>query len=106
MNIGWIKIIFATVFEMAWITGLKYAELPWEWAVTGVSILGSSYCLITAGNTLPVGTAYSVFVGLSAVGTVAIEFFGFSILPTITELILITILICGVIGLKLINEQR
>ena len=66
MNIGWLKIIGATLFELVWVTGLKYAELPWQWGVTALSILGSSYCLITAGNTLPVGTAYSVFVGLSA----------------------------------------
>ena len=68
MNIGWIKILGATFFELMWITGLKYAELPWEWAATCLSIMGSSYCLITAGNTLPVGTAYSVFVGLSSGG--------------------------------------
>ena len=33
MNIGWIKIIGATIFELMWVTGLKYAELPLEWAV-------------------------------------------------------------------------
>ena len=76
MNIGWLKIIGATLFELVWVTGLKYAELPWQWGVTALSILGSSYCLITAGNTLPVGTAYSVFVGLSAIGTILVEFLG------------------------------
>ena len=42
MNIGWVKILGATFFELMWITGLKYAELPWEWAVTCLSIMGSS----------------------------------------------------------------
>ena len=28
MNIGWLKIIGATLFELVWVTGLKYAELP------------------------------------------------------------------------------
>ena len=50
MNIGWLKIIGATLFELVWVTGLKYAELPWQWGVTALSILGSSYCLITAGT--------------------------------------------------------
>ena len=89
MNIGWLKIIGATLFELVWVTGLKYAELPWQWGVTALSILGSSYCLITAGNTLPVGTAYSVFVGLSAIGTILVEFLGFGIFPSFWQLLFI-----------------
>lgn len=105
MNIGWLKIIGATLFELMWVTGLKYAELPWQWGVTALSILGSSYCLITAGNTLPVGTAYSVFVGLSAIGTILVEFLGFGIFPSFWQLLFMIILILGVIGLKLLNEK-
>lgn len=105
MNIGWLKILGATLFELMWITGLKYAQLPIEWLFTGLSILGSSYCLITAGNTLPVGTAYSVFVGLSAIGTIVVEFLGFGILPSFWQLLFMFILIMGVIGLKLLNEK-
>lgn len=105
MNIGWLKIIGATLFELVWVTGLKYAELPWQCGVTALSILGSSYCLITAGNTLPVGTAYSVFVGLSAIGTILVEFLGLGIFPSFWQLLFIIILILGVIGLKLLNEK-
>ena len=97
MNIGWVKILGATFFELMWIT--------WEWAVTCLSIMGSSYCLITAGNTLPVGTAYSVFVGLSSIGTILVEFLGFGILPSFWQLVFMVTLIVGVIGLKLLNEQ-
>ena len=46
MNIGWVKILGATFFELMWITGLKYAELPWEWAVTCLSIMGSSTLIV------------------------------------------------------------
>ena len=97
MNIGWIKIIGATFFELIWVTGLKYAVLPVEWAITILAILGSSYCLITAGNTLPVG--------LSAIGTILVEFLGFGIFPSFWQLLFIIILILGVIGLKLLNEK-
>lgn len=105
MNIGWLKILGATLFELMWVTGLKYANSPVEWIITALSIMGSSYCLITAGNTLPVGTAYSVFVGLSAVGTILVEFLGFGILPSLWQLVFIFILILGVIGLKLLDEK-
>ena len=106
MNIGWMKIFGAVIFELAWVTGLKYAQLPWEWGLTALSVAGSSYCLITAGNTLPVGTAYSVFVGLSSVGTVALEYFAFGVQPSFMQLVFIAVLIAGVIGLRLLNEKR
>ncbi len=106
MNIGWVKIFLAVIFELAWVTGLKYANLPWEWAITAASLVGSSYCLITAGNTLPVGTAYSVFVGLGSVGTILVELLAFNVVPSFLQVIFIVILIAGVIGLKLLNEKR
>lgn len=106
MNIGWIKIIAAALFELVWVTGLKYATTPLEWIVSISMVAGSTYCLLTAGNTLPVGTAYSVFVGLSAVGTVAVEYFGFGVKPSFLQLLFIAVLIAGVIGLKLLNEKK
>lgn len=106
MNSGWLRVIGAAVSELLWVTGLKYAALPWEWAATLAALCGSTYCLITAGNTLPVGTAYSVFVGLSSVGTVAVEYFVFGVTPSAIQLILIAVLMAGVIGLKLLNEKR
>lgn len=106
MNVGWLKILAAVVCELMWVTGLKYANLPWEWGVTALSLVGSSYFLITAGNTLPVGTAYSVFVGLGSVGTILIELLAFNVVPSFLQVVFIAILISGIIGLKLLNEQK
>lgn len=106
MNIGWIKIFVAVVFELVWITGLKYAATAWAWSITGGALICSSYCLITAGNTLPVGTAYSVFVGLSALGTIAIESLFFHVHLSMIKMVLIFILLLGIIGLKLVTKQE
>ena len=106
MNIGWLKILLAVICELIWVTGLKYANLPWEWGATGLSLIGSSYFLITAGNTLPVGTAYSVFVGLGSLGTILIESLVFHVIPSFWQIVFIVILVAGIIGLKLLNEQR
>ncbi len=106
MNIGWIKIIIAAFFELGWITGLKYAHLPWEWVLTILSLTCSSYCLITAGETLPVGTAYSVFVGMSALGTILIEFLCFHTVLSSVKLLLISCLLIGIIGLKLVTDNN
>lgn len=106
MNIGWLRIIAAVFFEMIWVTGLKYATLPWEWLVTGCSLCGSTYFLLKSGDTLPVGTAYSVFVGLGALATILIEALGFGVWPSMAQCIFIVILISGIIGLKLLNESK
>lgn len=104
MNIGWIKIILAVICELIWVTGLKYADLPWEWAFVAIALCAGTYFLITAANTLPVGTAYSVFVGLGSLGTILVELLVFDIVPSFTQIIFIAVLISGVIGLKLLNE--
>ncbi len=106
MNIGWIKIIVAVVFELIWVTGLKYAASVFAWGATGVALTISSYCLITTGNTLPVGTAYSVFVGLSALGTIAVESLFFHTHLSLIKLVLIFILLVGIIGLKLVTKEE
>lgn len=106
MNIGWLKILGATIGELVWVTGLKYASTPLEWLATLLAVTCSTYCLLTAMKTLPVGTAYSVFVGLSAVGTIAIEAIFFSVYPSTIQIIFIIVLISGVIGLRLLNEVK
>lgn len=106
MNIGWLKILGATIGELVWVTGLKYAATPIEWLATLLAVTCSTYCLLTAMRTLPVGTAYSVFVGLSAVGTIAIEAVFFNVFPSTIQIIFIIILISGVIGLRLLNETN
>lgn len=77
MQIGWLKVLAAAALEIIWITGLKYAAGPAEWCGTIIAWALCTYCFITASDTLPVGTAYCVFTGLGALGTVLVEVFYF-----------------------------
>lgn len=104
MNLGWMKIILAVICELVWVTGLKYASMPWEWGLVAIALCAGTYFLITAANTLPVGTAYAVFVGLGSLGTVLVELLVFNVVPGFMQIVFIVILISGVIGLKLLNE--
>lgn len=104
MNLGWMKIVLAVICELIWVTGLKYANMPWEWIFVIIALSLGTYFLITAANTLPVGTAYAVFVGLGSLGTIFIELLLFDIVPSVVQIIFIVVLISGVIGLKLLNE--
>ncbi|MFC7364282.1 MULTISPECIES: DMT family transporter [Bhargavaea] len=101
----WWKIVVAAVFEVGWVIGLKHADSGVEWVGTAVAIYVSFHLLIVAGRTLPVGTAYAVFVGLGAAGTVIAEiiFFGVPVKPA--KLILIAVLLAGVIGLKFVTDE-
>ncbi|MBP2099378.1 DMT family transporter [Enterococcus rivorum] len=106
MSKDWLKLFLGAFFEVLWVIGMKYSETWWEIALTVILIVISFYALIRAGETLPVGTAYAVFVGLGTAGTVVsgILFFGepFKIL----KIILILTLLIGVMGLKLLTDKK
>ena len=70
---AWIMLILAGLFEVGWAIGLKYTEgftRPWPTAGTVAAMIASLWLLGIAMKSLPVGTAYAVWVGVGAVGTV------------------------------------
>jgi len=106
MNLNWVKVIVAAVFEVFWVIGLKHADTPLEWAGTLIAIAVSFYVMIAAGKHLPVGTVYSVFVGLGTAGTIFAEIVFFNEPFKMTKLLLILLLLAGVIGLKLVTKDK
>lgn len=105
MNRGWLKIIIGAVFEVGWVVGLKHAFDFWTWFATVIAIIVSFYLLIDAGGDLPVGTAYAVFVGLGTAGTVLCEIIFFGVSFELIKIVFIVVLLTGVIGLKLLEEN-
>ncbi|WP_414046114.1 DMT family transporter [Macrococcus equi] len=103
---NWIKIIIAAVFEMCWVIGLAHADVWYEWLLTLISVSISFCLLLNASKYLPVGTSYSVFVGLGAtLVTIAdVAFFGETF--SFEKIMLISVLIIGVIGLKLATPEE
>ncbi len=106
MNLDWLKVIIAAVFEVIWVIGLKHADNAGEWAMTIASIIVSFYAMINAGKKLPVGTVYAVFVGLGTAGTVLSELVLFEEPFKIEKLLLIAVLLIGVIGLKIVSGNE
>lgn len=106
MNYEWLKVFLAAFFEVFWVIGLKHADNLWAWFGTAIAILISFYALIMAGKKLPVGTVYAVFVGLGTAGTVFSEIVFFGEPLKLVKLLLIVLLLCGVIGLKLVSEEK
>lgn len=105
MNIHWIKVFIAAIFEVCWVIGLTHAYNFWTWTGTVIAIIISFYGLIMAGEKLPVGTVYAVFVGLGTAGTVCSEIIFFGESFNIVKISLILVLLFGVIGLKLVTND-
>ena len=62
--------------------------------------------MIMAGKKLPVGTVYAVFVGMGTAGTVLSEIIFFHEPLKMSKIILVSILLIGVVGLKLVTKDE
>ena len=106
LNKTWLSVIIAALFEVCWVIGLKHASNFWEWIGTAIAIFISFYLMIMASRFLPVGTVYAVFVGLGTAGTVIAEILMFGAEVKFSKLALIGLLLIGVIGLKLLSNEK
>src|SRR5512134_2068906 len=69
--VAWIYVLAAGLLEVIWAVGLKYTDgftRLWPSVVTVVTFAGSLFLLALAVRTIPIGTAYAMFVGIGAVG--------------------------------------
>ncbi len=106
MNRSWLSIVIAAVFEVTWVIGLKHASSTLEWGGTIIAIVISFYLMIKAGEKLPVGTVYAVFVGLGTTGTIIVDALVFKQPVTPMTIVFLVILLIGVMGLKLSSSDH
>ncbi|MDT3417060.1 multidrug efflux SMR transporter [Brevibacillus aydinogluensis] len=106
MNREWAMVFIAAVFEVLWVIGLKHAYDLWTWLGTAVAIGVSFFLMIRAGQTLPVGTVYAVFVGMGTAGTVLADIVFFGEPFQWLKVLLILLLLGGVVGLKLVTHEK
>lgn len=105
MNRYWLLLVAAGIFEIGWVTGLKHASNAGEWALTAIGIIASFAGLLYATQSLPVGTAYAVFAGIGAAGTVLAESIFFDVALSAAKLALIFVMLVGIVGLKLTTKE-
>ncbi len=101
---AWTILILAGLFEIGWAIGLKYTDgftrvWPSIWTLLSMGI--SVWLLAIAMKSLPVGTAYSVWVGVGAVGTVILGIALFNEPANAARIISVTLIVAGIVGLKL-----
>ena len=101
---NWAILIIAGLFETGWAIGLKYTEgftRLWPSVGTVLSMIVSLWLLGIAMKTLPIGTAYSVWVRIGAVGTVILGIVLLGEPANLPRMLSATLIIAGIVGLKL-----
>lgn len=101
---AWLILMIAGLLEVVWAVGLKYSEgltRFWPSVITVVTLLLSFWLLGLAMRTLPIGTAYGVWVGIGAVGTVIFGIVFLSEPAGVARLVSVVLIVSGIIGLKL-----
>lgn len=102
----WWLMLPATLCEIGWALGAKYAQGPVEWLGTLVLVTLSLGLATWMARTLPTTTVYTVFVGLGAMGTVLVDIAFLGAPFNALTLMLITTLLTGVVGLKLYSSNQ
>jgi quaternary ammonium compound-resistance protein SugE len=103
---AWALLVAAGILEIGWAIGLKYSEgftrlWPSIWTIAAIVL--SLYLLSIAARTLPIGTAYAVWVGIGAAGAMVL---GMALLGeprTVARIACIGLIVAGVVGLKLFD---
>lgn len=107
---AWLTLIIAGLFEVGFTTCLSKAKntvgttAMWWWAGFFITLILSMFLLYKATRTLPMGTAYAVWTGIGAVGTVLVGITIFKEPADFWRMFFISTLIASIVGLKMITK--
>lgn len=103
---AWVWLIIGGIFEVGFTTALRFVEgfrnVPWTIAFL-VSVAISMALLELASRSIPMGTAYAVWGGIGAVGTVIVGMMFFDEPWTLIRIMLIFVIVAAIAGLRLLG---
>jgi len=105
---AWFILIIAGLLETAWAIGLAYTHgftRLWPSVFTLVALAASMYLLAVAVRTLPIGTAYAVWVGIGAAGTAVLGIVLLKEPVTAWRIFFLLLLLVSIVGLKLVAPE-
>ena len=104
--LAWALLFGAGVLEIVWAVGLRYSAgftRLWPSVIT-LAAMGLSVVLLGLSlKSIPLGTAYAIWVGIGAVGVAALGIWLFDESATFLRLASISLITLGIIGLKLVD---
>ena len=101
---AWVLLVVAGLLEVGWSVGMKYTDgfsKPLPTALTALAMIISLGLLGLAMKELPLGTAYAIWTGVGAVGTVIAGVILFGESMALVRLLSVALIVGGLIGLKL-----
>lgn len=101
---AWLYLVLAGLFEVAWATAMKYSEgfsRPWPSVATILFMLLSFALLSQSMQSLPLGTAYTVWTGIGAVGSVLVGILFLGEPRDGGRIVFTLLILAGIVGLKL-----
>jgi len=105
---AWIYLVTAGLLEVAWSYAMKLSHgftRPWPTAIMAVTMAGSVALLALAMRTLPLGTAYTIWTGIGAVGAfvLGIAVLGEEASPA--RIVAALLIVSGLVTMKLASPQ-
>ncbi|NSC21906.1 multidrug efflux SMR transporter [Streptomyces albus subsp. chlorinus] len=101
---AWIMLVVAGLVEVTWAIGLKFTEgftRLWPSVFTVAGFATSMVLLSLAAKSLPIGTAYGVWVGIGAAGAAVVGMLALGEPATAGRIFFIALLLVSVVGLKM-----
>lgn len=106
---SWVILVLAGFLEIGWAVGLKYTQgftRPVPSVLTVVMLVASVVLLAIAARTLPIGTAYAVWVGIGAMGAAILGIVLFDEPVTAPRLFFLGLMLVAIVGLKVTSGSR
>ncbi|MFF9122991.1 DMT family transporter [Streptomyces sp. NPDC014889] len=100
---AWVLLVLAGLLEVGWSIGMKFTDgftRPLPSVLTGAGIVTSMVLLSYAARSLPIGTAYGVWVGIGAAGAAVIGMVALGEPATAARIFFVCLLLVAVVGLK------
>jgi quaternary ammonium compound-resistance protein SugE len=105
---SWFLLVIAGLLEVGWAIGLKYTQgftRPLPSILTAAAIALSMVLLSMAARSIPIGTAYAVWVGIGAVGAATIGILIFREPVSLLRIASLALLVLAIVGLKLSSAE-
>ena len=100
----WVILTIAGLLECFWATFMKLSDgftKPGYTILTVIGMIASMALLAHATQTLPLGTAYAIWTGIGAVGSVVVGILLFKEPATAARILFASLIVVGLVGLKL-----
>lgn len=101
---AWLALLAAGLLEIGWALGLKYSDgltRFWPTAATVLAIVMSFALMAVALKSLPFGTAYAIWTGIGAAGSIVVGILLFRESADPIRILCLTLIVAGIVGLKL-----